>query len=64
MKSRSTNQGAQNMKTKTYKVTFFNMAGGNLGTVEVKASTPNKAGAEALKIYTPFYWVSFHSEAA
>ena len=42
---------------KTYLVTFYNMAGGSLGTVEVQASTPSKAKILASTIYT-CSWVS------
>lgn len=51
------------MKTKTYNVTFWNMAGESLGTVEVKASTPNKAKIMAASIYH-CSWVSQSVEAA
>lgn len=52
-------------KQKTFNVTFWNAKGESLGTVEgVKATTSNSAAAAALQIYTPFYFVSFTSEAA
>lgn len=52
-------------KAKIFNVTFWNSKGESCGTVEgVKASTPNKAAAAALQIYTPFYFVNFTSEAA
>lgn len=52
------------MKAKHFNVTFWNMAGESLGTVAVQATTPNKAGWEALQIYTPFQFVRFTAEAA
>ena len=42
---------------KTYPVTFFNMAGESLGSVEVQASTNSKAKVLASTIYT-CSWVS------
>lgn len=39
------------MKVKTYNVSFWNMAGESLGTVEVSASTPNKAKVMASSLY-------------
>lgn len=52
-------------KQKTFNVTFWNNNGESLGTVEgVAATTANKAAAAALKLYTPFYFTSFTSEAA
>jgi hypothetical protein len=42
---------------KTYIVTFFNMAGESLGSVEVQASTNSKAKVLASTIY-PCSWVS------
>lgn len=49
--------------TKTYNVTFFNMAGETLGTVAVQATSPNKAKILASTIYT-CSWVSQSVEAA
>jgi len=49
-------------KMKTYRVTFWNQYGEDLGTVEVQATTGNKAGAAALQLYTPFYFTSFTSQ--
>lgn len=51
------------MKTKTYNVTFFNMAGDSLGTVAVQATTPNKAKIMASTIHV-CSWVSMSVEAA
>jgi hypothetical protein len=51
------------MKTKTYNVTFFNMAGESLGTVAVQATTPNKAKILAATIHI-CSWVSQSAEAA
>lgn len=51
------------MSTKTYKVSFWNMAGECLGTVEVQASTHSKAEILAASLYT-CSWVSQTSEAA
>ncbi len=45
------------MKTKTYKVTFFNMAGESLGLLEVCASSPSKAKVMAALLYR-CSWVS------
>ena len=42
---------------RTYIVTFFNMAGENLGSVEVQASTNSKAKVLASTLYT-CSWVS------
>lgn len=51
------------MTTKTYNVSFFNMAGECLGTVEVESPTPSKAKILAATIYT-CSWVSQTVEAA
>lgn len=51
------------MTTKTYCVSFFNMAGECLGTVEVQASTPSKAKIMASSLYA-CSWVSQTVEAA
>lgn len=51
------------MKTKIYNVTFWNMAGESLGTVEVVASTPSKAKILANSLYT-CSWCSQTAEAA
>lgn len=51
------------MTAKTYNVSFWNMAGECLGTVEVQASTPSKAKILASSIYT-CSWVSQTVEAA
>lgn len=42
---------------KTYLVTFFNMAGVSLGSIEVQASTISKAKILASTLYT-CSWVS------
>ena len=42
---------------KTYLVTFFNMAGESIGSLEVKASTNSKAKVLASTLYT-CSWVS------
>jgi hypothetical protein len=42
---------------KTYIVTFFNMAGESIGSIEVQASTNSKAKILASSIY-PCSWVS------
>lgn len=52
------------MKLKSYNVTFWSAAGESLGTVAVQATTPNKAGWEALQIYTPFKYLRFTAEPA
>lgn len=51
------------MTTKTYNVSFWDMAGECLGTVEVQASTPCKAKILASSIYT-CSWFSQTVEAA
>lgn len=49
--------------TKTYNVTFFNIAGESLGTVVVQAATPNNAKVLASSIYK-CPWVSQSAVAA
>lgn len=49
--------------TKSYNVTFHNMAGEPIGTVAVKAASPNKAKILAASLYT-CSWVSQSVEAA
>ena len=51
------------MKAKTYNVSFYNMAGECLGTVEVQAPTHSKAKIMAVAIYT-CSWVTQTVEAA
>lgn len=48
---------------KYFNVSFFNMAGENLGTVAVQAATPSKAKILASSLYT-CSWVSQTAEAA
>lgn len=50
---------------KKFNVTFWNARGESLGTIEnVCATTANKAGAIALSLYTPFYYVRFTAALA
>lgn len=50
-------------KTRTFQVTFWNMAGESLGTVAVEATSTNKAKVLAASIYHCL-WTSQTAEAA